>query len=92
MESEGSMDKTFRVSQLQIKEAVDLQSRDKVCCLCSETNPKIFDLNLNEFGPYSAEYTKDGRFILLAGQKGHVLFKLDINLCRTHFSFRLEQK
>lgn len=32
MEPEGPMDKTYKVTQLDIKEAVDLQSRDKVTC------------------------------------------------------------
>eukprot|EP01127_Copromyxa_protea_P018963 TRINITY_DN6065_c0_g1_i3.p1 TRINITY_DN6065_c0_g1~~TRINITY_DN6065_c0_g1_i3.p1 ORF type:complete len:589 (-),score=139.40 TRINITY_DN6065_c0_g1_i3:34-1635(-) len=78
MESEGPLDKTFKVSQKEIKEAVDLQSRDK-----------IFDLRLPEFGPYSAEYTKDGQFVLLAGEKGHIsLFDWHKNVLKTEFHLK----
>ena len=31
----------------------------------------IFDLNL-KFGPYSIDYTSNGKYLLLAGQKGHI--------------------
>jgi U3 small nucleolar RNA-associated protein 7 len=79
MESEGELDKTFRVTQREIRDAVDLQSRDK-----------IFDLRLTEFGPYLMEYSRDGRFLLLAGQKGTFFLRSPVTTPRTHFAFRLE--
>jgi len=52
---------TWEYKQHDIKEAVDLNSANK-----------IFDLTLNEFGPYTLKYSPNGRYILLGGRKGHV--------------------
>jgi len=32
----------------------------------------IFNLTLNEFGPYNVDVTRNGKFLLLAGRKGHL--------------------
>jgi U3 small nucleolar RNA-associated protein 7 len=32
----------------------------------------MFDLKLDEFGPYSIDYTRNGRNLLIAGRKGHI--------------------
>jgi U3 small nucleolar RNA-associated protein 7 len=53
--------KTYQVSQEEIFKAVDLQ-----------TQTKMFHLDLNELGPYSLDYTKNGRHLLLGGKKGHL--------------------
>ena len=60
---EGDSDDEFtgRVSQTQIRKAVDVESAEKG-----------FDLNLPQFGPYTIDYTRNGRFLLLGGRKGHV--------------------
>ena len=60
---EGDSDDEFtgRVSQTQIRKAVDVESADKG-----------FELNLPQFGPYTIDYTRNGRFLLLGGRKGHV--------------------
>ena len=31
-----------------------------------------FELKLEELGPYTASYTRNGRHLLLAGKKGHI--------------------
>ncbi|CAM1292208.1 WDR46 (predicted), partial [Pycnogonum litorale] len=53
-------EKTYEIEQSQIKSAVDI---------CSAT--KHFDLNL-KFGPYSMDYTRNGRHLVIGGKKGHV--------------------
>ncbi len=32
----------------------------------------MFDLSLPDLGPYAIDYTKNGRFLLLGGRKGHL--------------------
>lgn len=57
----GDGDETWEVSQYEIQDAVDPNSA-----------AKRFDLSLNNFGPYSMNYSQNGRFLLLGGRKGHV--------------------
>ena len=58
---EGELEKTYKVRQ-----------RDLVKDVPSQTANKGFELKLNELGPYLADYTRNGRNLLLAGRKGHV--------------------
>ncbi|CAN0029772.1 unnamed protein product, partial [Sphacelaria rigidula] len=60
LEAEG-MEETFKFSQNEIKQAVDVN-----------TAREIFDLSLPDLGPYAIDYTKNGRFLLLGGRKGHL--------------------
>ncbi|KAJ1916458.1 putative U3 small nucleolar RNA-associated protein 7 [Mycoemilia scoparia] len=60
LEAEG-LEKTYKFTQQQIGENVDLNSAQK-----------IFDLNLENFGPYHIDYTRNGRNILIGGRKGHI--------------------
>lgn len=61
LEPEGELERTYKVRQDEIKENVGI-----------ETAKKGFELRLNDFGPYRADYTRNGRNLLLAGRKGHV--------------------
>ncbi|XP_053328707.1 WD repeat-containing protein 46 [Spea bombifrons] len=52
---------TCTITQEDIVEAVDITSASK-----------HFNLVLNQFGPYRINYSRNGRHLLLAGQRGHV--------------------
>ncbi|KAA8911555.1 WD40-repeat-containing domain protein [Sphaerosporella brunnea] len=60
IEAEGELERTWKLRQEDIRKAVDVA-----------TAQKGFDLKLG-FGQYSADYTRDGKDLLLAGRKGHV--------------------
>lgn len=61
LEPEGKLDKTYRVRQDSIRKELPIQ-----------TARKGFELKLNKLGPYAAEFTRNGREMLLTGRKGHV--------------------
>lgn len=60
IETEG-MERSFKFSQDEIKAEADIA-----------TAQKGFHLKLLEFGPYYVDYTRDGRYLLIGGRKGHV--------------------
>jgi U3 small nucleolar RNA-associated protein 7 len=53
--------KTFKLKQKDLKKEVDLN-----------TSRNIMDLYLTKFGPYKANYSRNGRYMLFSGAKGHV--------------------
>ena len=57
---EGERERTVKVTQKELKESLQVQSAQHV-----------FDLQL-EHGPYKARYSRNGKFLLLAGRKGHL--------------------
>lgn len=61
LEPEGELERTYKVRQDEVKDSVGL-----------ETAKKGFELRLTEAGPYRADYTRNGRNLLLAGRKGHI--------------------
>lgn len=61
IEPEGELERTYKVRQDEIKENIGI-----------ETAKKGFELKLEDMGPYRADYTRNGRNLLLAGRKGHV--------------------
>jgi len=61
LEGDDDHEFTGQIRQQEIKRAVD-----------DESAAKSFDLNLQEFGPYKLSYTRNGRYLLLGGRKGHV--------------------
>ncbi|KAI5791611.1 WD40-repeat-containing domain protein [Peziza echinospora] len=60
IETEG-MERTFKFSQKELVQAVDIA-----------TAQKGFELKLPTFGPYYIDYTRSGRYLLIGGRKGHV--------------------
>ncbi|BFZ56455.1 WD repeat-containing protein 46 [Savitreella phatthalungensis] len=59
LEAEG-IERTYKFKQSEIRKHLDLASAQK-----------SFDLSL-EFGPYSCDFTRNGRYLLLGGGKGHL--------------------
>ncbi|PWW79501.1 BING4CT-domain-containing protein [Tuber magnatum] len=60
VEAEG-MERTYKFKQADLRKAVDVA-----------TAQKGFELKLPTFGPYFMDYTRNGRYLLLGGTKGHV--------------------
>jgi hypothetical protein len=61
LEPEGELERTYKVTQRQLKGEVDEQ-----------TSRQIYDLSLADAAPYAAAYSREGRSLLLAGRRGHV--------------------
>lgn len=61
IEPEAELERTYRVRQEEVRRNVVI-----------ETAKKGFELKLDGLGPYVAEYTRNGRDLLLAGRKGHI--------------------
>ncbi|KAG0238570.1 Small subunit (SSU) processome component [Actinomortierella wolfii] len=59
LEAEG-IEKTYQFTQRALKKEVDIA-----------TAHKMFNLDL-KFGPYTIDYTRNGRHLLIGGKKGHV--------------------
>ncbi|CAO3622847.1 unnamed protein product [Cunninghamella blakesleeana] len=60
LESEG-LEKTYNYRQDQLVKDTD-----------TNTASKVFNLDLNDFGPYHLDYTRNGRHLLIGGKKGHL--------------------
>ncbi|RUS71102.1 hypothetical protein EGW08_021135 [Elysia chlorotica] len=62
-EEEGALEgeKTYQITQNDIRSTAD-----------EATQQKIFDLRLDQFGPYRLDYTRNGRHLVIGGAKGHV--------------------
>ncbi|CAM9292995.1 unnamed protein product [Chrysoparadoxa australica] len=60
LEAEG-LESTYKFKQRDIRAAVDVN-----------TSRNVFDLSLPQLGPYSIDFTRNGRWLLLGGKKGHL--------------------
>ena len=61
LEPENDLEKTYRVSQRDVVREAPVQ-----------TARKAYDIQLSELGPYTAEYSRNSKDLLLTGRKGHV--------------------
>lgn len=61
LEPETELERTYKVRQQDIIEDVAVS-----------TAQKRFELKLDQLGPYVAEYSRNGRDLLMAGRKGHI--------------------
>ena len=62
VEAESDMEKTIQLTQSQLKNEH----------LEENVARNIYDLDLNDYGPYKMRYDRSGRHALLAGSKGHI--------------------
>jgi U3 small nucleolar RNA-associated protein 7 len=60
IETEGN-ERVYKFKQEEIKGNVDMN-----------TARNAFDLQLPNFGPYTTKYSRNGRFMLMGGRKGHI--------------------
>ena len=79
IEPTDSTKKTFKISQKELKEAVDMNAARK-----------SFELVLEELGPYKVEYTSNGKHALLYGQRGHIAM-FDWKKKKLAFELKLNQ-
>lgn len=62
LQVETERERTLKVTQEQLKKELPVQNAHD-----------IFDLQLNDFGPYMGlDVTKNGKHVLLGGRKGHL--------------------
>ena len=71
--------KTFKLRQKDLKKEVDMN-----------TSRNIMDLHLTNFGPYKATYSRNGKYLLFAGAKGHVA-SMDCHRCKVGMELQLEE-
>ncbi|KAK1645174.1 hypothetical protein QYE76_062979 [Lolium multiflorum] len=68
LEPEG-FEKTYRYDQQSIVQEVDISS-----------SKKPFDMILPVLGPYTFEYTSNGRYMIVGGRKGHIAMMDMLNM------------
>ncbi|KAG0682196.1 Small subunit (SSU) processome component [Pichia californica] len=76
VEAEG-MERTWKFKQDDIVKNVDIS-----------TAAKHFELKLKDYGPYTIDYSRNGRDLLIGGKKGHVA-SFDWRLGRLHTELHL---
>lgn len=61
LEAEGDMEKTYKVRQSDVADMADLNVR-----------AKMLDLRMEATGPYSLDWSRNGRHLLMGGRAGHL--------------------
>jgi U3 small nucleolar RNA-associated protein 7 len=79
LEAENEMEKTFRMKQRDIHDAVDLN-----------VSNRAINLTLDTYGPYVLDYSRNGRYMLLGGAKGHVAV-VDWNTISVYTEFHVNE-
>ncbi|XP_049852622.1 uncharacterized protein LOC126332789 [Schistocerca gregaria] len=62
LEAESELEATWKVKQSDIQKQSSLAS-----------SHKVFHLRLETYAPYTLSYSRSGRYVLLGGEKGHVV-------------------
>lgn len=61
LEADGPLERTYQFTQSQISKAVDVA-----------VAKKSVELALDNYGPYKLNYSRNGRHMIIGGEKGHV--------------------
>mmetsp|Transcript_28817 Transcript_28817/g.46599 ORF Transcript_28817/g.46599 Transcript_28817/m.46599 type:complete len:579 (-) Transcript_28817:19-1755(-) len=61
LETENEMEKTYKFTQRQIQESADMGTRSR-----------MLNLELTDYAPYRINWTKNGRYMVLGGKRGHL--------------------
>lgn len=69
LEPDEDLEKTYRYQQPDVVQNVDLLS-----------SRKPFDMILPVLGPYTLEYTSNGRYMIVGGRKGHIAMMDMLNM------------
>ena len=61
IQTETERERTLKVTQRELKTILPIQNAND-----------IFNLHLPDFGPYTLDITRNGKYLLLGGRKGHL--------------------
>ena len=61
IQTETERERTLKVTQRELKTILPIQNAND-----------IFNLHLPDFGPYQLDITRNGKYLLLGGRKGHL--------------------
>jgi U3 small nucleolar RNA-associated protein 7 len=79
--AEHEMERTTRLSQVDLKRKY----------LDENTGRHIYDLQLDQYGPYGCKFDRSGRYSVLYGQGGHVAL-MDAHQLSLHHEFHVQER
>ncbi|KAL3911638.1 MAG: hypothetical protein SGILL_007203, partial [Bacillariaceae sp.] len=81
VQAEHDMERTTRLSQVDLKRSY----------LDENTARNIFDLTLDQYGPYGCKFDRSGRYSILYGQRGHLAL-MDNHKLALHHEFHVQER
>jgi len=81
IETETEMDRTYKMTQKELKNHVDEQTAEQ-----------IFDLTLDQYSPYGINYDRSGRCGILYGTNGGHIALMDMHSLSLKSEFHLNEK
>jgi len=81
IEPETEMERTYKLSQMQLKNHLDEQ-----------TSRQIFYLKLDQYNPYGMNYDRSGRYGLLYGKNGGHIALMDMHTLSLKTEFFLNER
>ncbi|KAL3919139.1 MAG: hypothetical protein SGILL_003905 [Bacillariaceae sp.] len=81
LQTEHDMERTSRLSQVDLKRKY----------LDENTSRHIYDLALDQYGPYGCKFDRSGRYSILYGQRGHLAL-MDAHQLKLHHEFHVQER